>query len=221
MKRLCFIVLAGIMLFSVGCAQNKGESFMRLGYDFTKVDKVAVIDVKGPIRGELVKNQISDFFVQELLRKGYAPIERQQVQLLLKEQKFQASDITTPENAALAGKILNVPVVMTINIPVYDNKMNITAKMLDVQEGGILWTGTGFGSTGKGGATFLGAAIGAFFGAVVAGGDSSDKLGGAVVGGVLGGAAGDALSPQQAEQMQKIVKVVCEKLPPRYVMIKQ
>jgi hypothetical protein len=209
------------MLFSVGCAQNKGESFMRLGYDFTKVDKVAIIDVKGPIRGELVRNQISDFFAQELLRKGYAPIERQQVQLLLKEQKFQASDITTTDNAALAGKILNVPVVMTVNIPVYKDKMNMTAKMIDVQEGEILWIGSGFGRTGKGLSTIFGAAVGAAAGVAIAGGDTEDKVAGGIIGGAAGGVAGNALSPQQAEQMQKIIRTVCEKLPPRYVMIKQ
>jgi len=221
MRRICFGVLAMAMLFASGCAQDRGESFIRLGYNFSAVDKVAIVEVEGPIRGELVKNQISSFFEQELLKKGYTPVERRQVQLLLKEQKFQASDITSPDNAARAGKILNVPAVLTINIPTYKDEMNITAKMIDVQDGSIIWSGSGFGRSGKGGATFLGAAVGAAAGAIVAGGDTRDKVAGGVIGGVLGGVAGRAMSPQQAEQMQKIIKKVCEKLPPRYVLIQQ
>jgi hypothetical protein len=94
MKRLCLAMLMMAILFASGCAQERGESFVRLGYNFNAVDRVAVVEVAGPIRGELVRNQISSFFEQELLKKGYIPVERQKVQLLLKEQKFQASEMT-------------------------------------------------------------------------------------------------------------------------------
>ena len=64
---------------------------MRLGYDFTKVEKVAVVEVSGAVAGDAVKNQIGDFFAMELLKKGYTPVERAQVQTILAEQDFQAS----------------------------------------------------------------------------------------------------------------------------------
>jgi outer membrane lipoprotein SlyB len=162
-----------------------------------------------------VKNQISDFFVMELLKKGYTPVERRQVQALLKEHEFQASDVTSNEDAARAGRILNVPVVMLVNIQMYKEDMNMTAKMIDVEDGGIIWSGTGSGSTGKTAATIVGAAAGAAAGAVVAGGETDDKVLGGVIGGVLGGVAGRALSPQQAEQVRKIIKKVCKDLPAR------
>ncbi|MHC4499117.1 MAG: CsgG/HfaB family protein [Planctomycetota bacterium] len=217
MRTVCVGTLLAALLVG-GCASGKGESFVRTGYDFGKVEKVAVIEVSGAVQGEAVKNQISDFFGMELLKKGYVPVERAQVQALLREHEFQASDITSSEDAAKAGQILNVPAVLLVNIPTYKEEMNMTAKMIDVDDGSILWIGSGFGTTGKTFSTILGAAAGAAVGATVAGGDSSDRVIGGVAGGVLGGVAGQALSPQQAEQVQKIIKQVCANLPPRMAM---
>jgi hypothetical protein len=202
-------------LFVGGCSSSKGDSVIQAGYDFSRVEKVAVVEVMGRVSGETVKNQISDFFVKELMEKGYVTVERRRVQALLKEQEFQASDVTTDEGAARAGRILNVPAVLVINIPTYKESMNMTAKMIDVENGSILWIGTGSGTTGKTAATILGAAAGAAAGVLVAGDETDDKVIGGVIGGVLGGVAGHALSPQQAKQVQKVIKKVCKDLPSR------
>lgn len=214
MRTLCICTLLAALIVG-GCATGKGESYIRADYDFSKVTKVAVVEVSGAVRGDAVKNQIGDFFAMELLKKGYTPVERAQVQTLLKEQKFQESDVTSDQDAAKAGKILNVPAVMLVNIPTYKEEMNMTAKIIDVQDGSVLWIGSGFGSTGKTLSTIAGAAGGAAVGAVLGGGDTRDRVAGGVIGGVLGGVAGHALSPQQAEQVQKIIKKVCESLPSR------
>lgn len=214
MRTVCLCTLLAALVVG-GCATGTGESIVRAGYDFSQLDKVAVIEVSGAVRGEAAKNQIGDFFTMELLKKGYTPVERAQVQALLKEQKFQATDVTSDEGAARAGRILNVPAVLLINIPTYREEMNMTVKMIDVEDGGILWMGSGSGRTGKTLATILGAAAGAAGGAVIAGDDKDDKVLGGVIGGVLGGVAGRALSPQQAVQVQKIIKKICVELPPR------
>jgi len=214
MRTVCLCTLLAALVVS-GCATGTGESFMRAGYDFSQLNKVAVIEVSGAVRGEAAKNQIGDFFAMELLKKGYTPVERAQVQALLKEQKFQATDATSAEGAARAGRILNVPAVLLVNIPTYKEEMNMTVKMIDVEDGGILWMGSGSGRTGKTLSTILGAAAGAAGGAVIAGDDKDDKVLGGVIGGVLGGVAGRALSPQQAVQIQKIIKKICAELPPR------
>lgn len=216
MRTILACLLAAVT-FAAGCASATGESQGRVGYDFGQLDKVAVVDVTGAVMGDAAKNQIGDFFVLELLKKGYAPVERAQVQSLLKEQKFQASEMTSTDDAAKAGKILNVPAVMLISIPDYKDEMSITAKLVSVEDDSILWQGTGYGRQGKMLATIFGAAIGA--GAGAAGGNAVGDRGGAVAGGiagaVLGGVAGQALTPQQAEQVQKVVKKMCEQLPSR------
>ncbi len=210
--RMSVLVLAVVALVSLaGCTSS--ESYSRKGYDFYQVDKIAVVDVVGPVGGEAAKNQIADIFVMDLLKKGYSPIERAQVQLLLKEQKFQASDVTSTENIARAGEILNVPVVLLVNIPKFQDEMTISAKMVDVEDGSILWMGTGTGSGSKTINTIIGAAAGAVVGAAVTG--EEDVVVGAVGGGVLGGAAGNLLTPQKEQKAREVIKKICTSLPER------
>ncbi len=211
-------VWAGVllsMLAVAGCATTDAESQPLAGYNFGDIDTIAIVEVTG-IYSEAAKNKISDLFTMKLMEKGYTFIERQRIKTLLKEQEFQASDITTEQGAAKAGKILNVPAVMVIHIPRYSGgKMEMTAKLIDVESGKILWLGEGSGNTNKGLATFLGAAAGAALGAVVAGGDSGDRVIGGVIGGVAGGAAGNILSPEQEALVKKVVAKVVADLPSR------
>lgn len=216
MRAVCVCTLLAALIVG-GCATGKGESYTKAGYNFSGLEKVAVLEVSGgAVASEAVKNQIGDYLEMELVKKGYTAVTRTKVQALLKEQEFQASDLTSSEDAARAGRILNVPAVLLVNIPTYKEEINMTAKMLDVQDGSVLWIGSGSGTTGKTFSTILGAAAGAAAGAVVAGGDTSDRVVGGAIGGVLGGVAGQALSPQQAEQVQKIIKKVCDSLPYRF-----
>ena len=214
MKTVCLNVLLIALMFVIGCA--KGESYTQAGFNFANLTKVAVIEVAGAVEGDTAKNQVADFFGMELLKKGYTVVERAQVQALLEEQDFQASDLTQADDAAKAGRILNVPVVFVANIPTYADEMTMTAKMINVEDGSLLWMGSGSGKTGKTLATIFGALGGAAAGATVAGGDSDSRVLGGVIGGVAGGLIGRELTPQQAEQVQKVVKKMCKSLPFRY-----
>jgi len=212
-KSALFGLLAAALIVITGC--TTAESYARPDYDFSKIEKVAVIDVIGKIRDEGMKNQISDFFVLELIKKGYSPVERAQVQSLLKEQKFQQSSITSEADAVKAGKILNVPMVMVVNVPkISDDEISFTAKMIDVETGDIVWVGTGTGSANRLFSTILGATGGAIAGGAIAG--EGSRTGGAVAGAVIGGSAGHLLSPKQAQKAQEIIKKICNTMPPRF-----
>ena len=102
MKTVVLNVLLIAVLFVIGCA--KGESYVQAGYDFSQLNKVAVVEVAGVVEGDTAKNQIADFFGMELLKKGYTVVERAQVQALLDEQKFQSSDLTRADDAAPGGR---------------------------------------------------------------------------------------------------------------------
>ncbi len=194
-----------------GC--TTGESYTAAGFNFTTMNKIAIVEVESVIRSDAAENQIADFFAMELLKKGYTPVERKQVQAILAEQEFQASDLTSSEGAAQAGRILNVPGVMVVNIPEWGEKMSMTAKIINVEDGSIVWIGSGKGGSQRGLGTLLGAAIGA--GAGAAAGGSDHRGTGAVIGGVVGGAAGYMLSPQESEAAQKIIRKVMQPLPQR------
>ena len=217
MRLFVMTLLAALMLGTTGCISCEG--YFKQDYDYNTVDKVAVIDVIGPVGGEAARNQIADFFAMELLKKGYSPIERAQVHVLLKEQEFQASGVTSTEDAARAGRILNVPVVLIINVPEYGEDVEMTAKMLDVEDGSILWMSSGKGKGGKFLGTLFGATAGAIAGYAVTGDD--DKVIGTVAGGVLGGAAGNMLSGDERDKMLEITRKVCETMPPRQVRFQQ
>jgi len=207
MKQIYFFILLSVCVLLGGCIT--GSSHARSGYDFSSIDRVAVIDVEGDLAGEVAKNQLAGYFVMELLKKGYAPIERAKVHALLKEQEFQASDITTKEGMARAGKILNVKTVLLINVPKFDDEISMTARMVNLEDGSILWLGSGTGKSGALLYTIGGAAAGAAAGATV----TSDSQTGAIAGGVLGGVAGNALAPQTAAKAQEIVRKMCKDLP--------
>jgi len=216
MMRIAMAVVICGLIVAAGCSSEKAESVASTSVDLSRYDKVAIVDVSGAVYGEAVKNQITDLFAMELTRKGYLVIERAKVQKILEEQKFQSSELTTSEGAARAGRLLNVPAVLLINIPRYeDEKLSMTAKLVDVEQGSIIWIGEGSGTTGRTMATILGAAAGAVIGGAAAGGDSSDRTIGAIAGGVLGGVAGHALSPEQQDQVKKVIQKVCKDLPSR------
>ena len=208
------------VLAAAGCASSQGESYAAPDYDFSALDRVAIVEVTGRIYGEAIKNQIGSMFEMELLKRGYTVVERARVQAVLKEQEFQGSDITSAEGRAKVSEIFNVPAIMVIDIPKYKEKMSMTTKLIDVETGAVLWLGTGSGSTGKTASTILGAVAGAAAGAVIAGGDSSDRVVGGVIGGVAGGVAGNVLSPDQEKQVRKVVAKVMANLPSRVTMIK-
>jgi hypothetical protein len=215
MRTLCLLGLAAVLMAS-GCASQEGESFVMAGYDFSEVTKVAVLAPTGDVYNMAVKNQIANMFQMELMRKGYACVERAEIQRVLKEQEFQASGITTSESATQAGRILNVPVVMLVSVPEFDEKISVTAKLVRVEDGVLLWVGDGSGSTGKTASTIFGAVVGAAAGVVLGGGDSSDRVAGGVIGGVVGGLAGNVMSPSVEKQFKKVVrKKVCKDLPSR------
>jgi len=205
MKIVVYALAIAVLLIG-GCSSQ--ESSFRIGYDFSTVEKVAVVAIEGTLKSEVAKNQIADFFALELLKKGYAPVERAQVNALLKEQELLATDLTTAEGAAEAGQILNIPVVLIVNIPHFGKQISMTAKMMDVEDGVILWMGRG---TGRGGPSWT-----SMFGLFGGEGQGEDReLMSGVVGDVLGGMSGQALSIQEARNAQKLAKRICQSVPPR------
>lgn len=211
MKTAHYILLICALLIG-GCSSSSSSSdersSARLGYDFGGVEKVAIVSVEGTIRSETARDQIAEFFAIELLENGYAPIGRPQVRRLLARRAAEVNepavvDLSNPEEAVEIGMALKAPAVLTINIPHFGEAISITATMIDVEDGSILWIAhsTGRGVSGDSG----------FFG-MGAGGQEDDLLGGPSTRPV-GPTSGLPLSPDEAKKVQSIIKDVCENLP--------
>jgi len=206
--RTLFVMLITIGLLVGGCSSSQ-KSSSRVGYDFSGVDKVAVVSVEGALRSESAKDEIADFFAMELLDHGYAPVGRAQVRASLKDQKIDFANLNTTERAVEVGKLLDVPAVFAIDIPHFSEQISITGKMINVTDGSILWLSSG---TGKGKRTFSN-----MFG--FSGSSSSSSVAGQdpmfteVLGGAMGDLSKQPLSPEEAQRAQGVIKKMCRTLP--------
>jgi outer membrane lipoprotein SlyB len=100
-----------------------------------------------------------------------------------------------------------------VNLPQLGEQISMTAKMVEVETGSILWQGEGTGNMKSGAGSILGG-----LGGAVAGGVAGNAVGGyategAVVGGIAGATAGYVLQPDEMEQAKKVVVEVCQGLP--------
>jgi len=208
--RVLVLVAMAVAMCAVGCA--KGEGYVKPGYDFSRVKRVAVVQITGPLEGRAEEEYISDSFKFEFFKRGYDVVERSQVDAILDEQKFQRSGVTTDEGAAEAGRILNVDAVMVANLARYGERITLTSKLIDVETGVEVWMAKGTATTGKTLSTVGGAAAGGALG-VALGGDRTGRIVGGVAGATLGGVAGHALSPEREGQLEKVIAEACKTLP--------
>jgi hypothetical protein len=96
---------------------------------------------------------VEDEFLQALIGKGYSLVSRSDMQAIVKEQQFQQSGLTE-DNAAAAGKLLNVPAVLVVSInectsenqrmaqasrSVLMGQVSLGARLIGVESGGIWW----------------------------------------------------------------------------------
>ena len=211
-----YISVMVILLVIGGCTSPVAESSYRVGYDFSQVDKVAIVAVEGAVKNESTKNQIAQFFAMELLKKGYAPIGRDRVKATLAEQQLSV-DPNTTQGATRAGQILKVPAVLLVSIPYFGEQISMTAVMLDAQDGSYLWIGSDSGITGSGGsegsgalATILGTDIEADFATA---GEAEQALSSIMP--EPSAPAGQALTPREASNVQAVIERLCRTLPPR------
>ena len=144
MKTTCFTLLLATSLLIAGCGSHANvSSYVRAGYDFSEHDRIAIVDVVGEIKGESAKNQVADEFSLQLLRKGFAPIQREYVMRLLSDAGFEKGDLSPDAYAVEAGRILQVPAVLIITVPNFGTETSLAAKILEVTDGSALWLGNG------------------------------------------------------------------------------
>lgn len=208
MKTVLSTLIIALVLIA-GC-QSQQESSYRVGYDFSTVNKVAIVSVEGAVPSEVAKDEIADFFAIELLEQGYAPMGRAQVRANLAEQETEDEiiDLTTPEGAVAAGMLLDVPAVLTIRIPHFGDEISVTATMIDVSDGSILWLANG---AGKGSGS-----ISSIFGSKSSS-DDDDGLLNPFMGDAMG-ESNNPLTPEDAEKAQRIVEKMCRSLPKNNVL---
>ena len=146
MRKYFYISLITALLAG-GCISGTGS--YRSSYDFSSISKIAIVAVEGEVTSEPTQNQIANFFAMELLDKGYSPIMLSQVRAKTRAiMEELAIDLTQPEAYTDLGKALNVPAILVVDIPYYNEEIFITAQLIDVRDGSILWMDRKSGKTG-------------------------------------------------------------------------
>ena len=210
-------MLLAIALITTACASVSGSGEYNRTYDFSRIERTAVISVEG-VGGQAARDQIAAMFNQALLGLGYSPIERSQINAVLDEQDFSRSQVTSAAGAARAGRILNVDSVVLVTLPAFGETMSMTAQMVDVEDGTILWSASGSARTGADMTRRAGQLLGAIGGGIIGsevGGDSTGTVIGGVGGAIGGDIAGEALSRQRQEQAAVLVDQLTQSLPQR------
>jgi hypothetical protein len=196
-----------------GC--SSGRSFVRPGYDFKTLGRVAVV-CTSPCIDLPKRKQVSDLFTMELLRKGLQVADRANIDELLAEDTFQNDSGITSESGRSRLALHNLQAVVVVNVTRCDKRVQMTAKMVELSSGDVLWSGEGRGDLKQGLATLGGALLGAGAGAT-AGGLAGRSTTGAVVGGVAGGLGGGvvgaALEPDEADLVSNVIEKVCKGAP--------
>ena len=151
MKRLTLLLLSVLLAFGTLEAQNKNEKMKIAVMDFRAGVGVAESEVQG----------LSDMLINTLYESGkFSIVERSQIEQVLKEQKFQASELTY-EQVAKVGRILGVNSVLigTVNFLAEHKNLdgsvtgeyNVDVRAVDVESGEVVTTA---GATKSSGSTY-------------------------------------------------------------------
>jgi hypothetical protein len=107
------VALCGLLVALTAC--SSGTSFVKPGYNFNSVGKVAVL-ISMNAGSSAQQQEIADLFAMQVLKKGYDVIDRANLADLTNEAAFQnTSGITSPEGRKKL-EIHNVSAVIVVNV---------------------------------------------------------------------------------------------------------
>jgi len=212
-QKMKLAVVFSIVLLLAGCAA--GSSFVRPGYDFRSLGKVGVVVSESPAVNSGQRKELADLFAMDLLQRGFDVVDRSNLSQLFDEQIFRnESDIASPEGRSQL-RIHNISGMVVVNVSELGQRISMTAKLIDVDSGSLLWMGEGTGDLKRGLTTLTGLVAGSATGAGVgsaAGGPSGTRIGG-VAGAATGGIVGYGLEPNEAQLARRVIKKICRDLP--------
>ena len=110
---------------------------------------------------------VAGFVLDLLVRSGqYQLVERSRLKAIMSEMDLQATDLIDPSTAARVGKVAGVDAVVTGSVSQYNSDKTVvyiyivpvigwkyqigtTVRMVDVQNGAIIYSNSGAGQSGK------------------------------------------------------------------------
>jgi TolB-like protein len=151
-------------LFFLGCASSK--DFVRPGTNFNKYQRIAVLPLVDFPNHPQSGVQVADIISMRLLTTGATILDRSQTSQLLSEQKLGVSGLVDERTAPNIGSVLGVQALIAGSVNEWRSACNnvqfiagaapailctsvvgITLKLIDVETGQIVWSGSARGSS--------------------------------------------------------------------------
>jgi hypothetical protein len=212
----------------LGALTACSTTFVKPGYDFQSVGKVAVL-ITMNAGNPAQQQEVADLFAIQVLQKSYEVVDRPNLADLANEAALQsAAGVTSPEGRAkLAGHKVSAVILVNVHMPTGEHwrakygyadedevDITMTAKMSDVQTGTLLWSGKGVVTLDD-----VMEAYGIAAPPAVPGVPVEEKppvpVIGSIAGAAAGGTVGEALQPDMAKFMRTVIEKTCEELPAR------
>lgn len=122
MTKYLLTCLPALLLSVFGCATAPDiitDSYLKPGIDFSKFERVAVMGFTDAPNVPGSGKEIADIAGLEMLKKGYDILERNQVEVILHEQRLGLSGVLESETVNQVGKILGVKAIITGTVGSY------------------------------------------------------------------------------------------------------
>ena len=137
MKKLSLIIMLLLAFAMTATAQNKKM-------------KIAVMDFKAGVGVNASEVEgLSDMLINTMYESGkFSIVERSQIDQVLKEWKFQASELTN-EQLVQVGRILGVESVLVGTVNLIASEYNVDVRAVDVESGEVVTTAGAAKSSGS------------------------------------------------------------------------
>ncbi len=115
-------VIVFLVILCVGCATRPEiitDGYLRPGIDFNKYERIAVTGFTDAPDAPNSGKEIADIVGLEMLKRGYNILERNQVELILHEQRLGLSGVLDSQTVNEIGKILGVQAIITGTVGTY------------------------------------------------------------------------------------------------------
>jgi DNA-binding beta-propeller fold protein YncE len=110
---------------------------------------VAVTDFESQGVAGSVASIVTEWLRDEVLKNGaYRMLERRRMDAVLAEQSLQQTGCTDQDCAVKLGKLLNVRRMIVGSLGKFESSYVIVMRMVDVENGQVVWSGTAKGTTG-------------------------------------------------------------------------
>jgi hypothetical protein len=114
------ISLTVVVLALTGCATPHTVVSQTYNFDNLKRIGITKFDTSGKITG------IEDLFVQQLMKKGYTTVERDQIDHVIAEQQMSTSALFDPATSKKLGQLLGIDGLLTGEVTYYSPKKSKT-----------------------------------------------------------------------------------------------